>query len=112
LNSAYTQICSFEPKLLLTTPDSLEAVRDYWMRVKFDNLAGRSVKLRHLQPVSPHCDAAGNPAAYNRLNSCTTMSSTITINNNQLHKPRLSMYGQVWAPLVLKNNTYKVTLKV
>src|SRR5690606_36859452 len=35
LNSAYTQICRFEPKLLLTTPDSLEAVRDYWMRVKF-----------------------------------------------------------------------------
>lgn len=113
LDSNYAKVCNFTPKLLLTNGDgNNESWREYWMRIKLTNASGRSVALRHLQPVSPHCDVSGNVDAYNRLNSCQTVVSDLTFNNNLIHKPRVSYGGDQWAPLALKNNTYRVTLDV
>lgn len=112
LDPATTQVCTFVPKLLLNNGiGGTEAWPEYWMRIKIANAANRSVTLRHRQPVAPQCDNSA-ASGYNPLNSCTTVVSDLTFAHNQIIKPRVSYNSLLWAPLAVKNKTYRVTLDV
>ena len=113
MDPTYTQICSFDPKLLLTNGSGTqESPLDYWMRVKMAQSTGRSVILRYQQPIAPQCSDSTTTTTYNPLNTCGVLSSDISFSDNNIHKPHTSYSGSNWAPLAIKGQTYTVKLDV
>ena len=117
-----TKVCEFLPMQTLTTRDSsnvltTEEVRTYVMRVKFKKATDRSVKLRHARPADRHCDTAGDSSTYNPLDTCLTVTKSLTLTGSNIFKPfvsRVNSQGvtEQWTPLALKNNVYEVTLAI
>ena len=111
-----TNLCTFSPKILMGKEHSgsaatLDEVRDYLMRIKFEQAANRDVVLFYSQPIEPQCDDSGAPN-YNPMATCTSATSTITWNNGNIVKPSVTHNSLQWTPLVVRNQKYKVTLDV
>lgn len=112
LSFDFTRICTFTPELTFSRISGgvtvLETARDYWMRIKFNNAANRSVQVRYEQPEERNCSST-NPII---ANACDSFQKTVSLGNNQIKKPSEAYNGLQWVPLALKNNSYHVKLVV
>lgn len=111
-----TSLCTFSPKILMGREQSgsvavLDEVRDYLMRIKFEQETNRDVVLFYSQPIEPQCDDSGAPN-YNPMDTCTSANKTITWNHGNIVKPSVTHASLQWTPLVVRNQKYKVTLDV